>query len=90
MANYRVERYHDEQLICLVRQLKKYDQLRILEEAFSIEDRLGELERAQRRRLFDVELTFSNLSIIVETKVDSDEGGRWPPEPPAPQEWQTE
>ena len=84
MTNYRDERYHDEQLICLVKQLNDKDQLHILEGAFSIEDSLGEFERAQRRKLFDVELTFSNLSIIVETKVDSDENGRWN------QEWQTE
>ena len=84
MANYRNERYHDEQLICLVRQLNDNDQLRILEGPFSIEDRLGELKRAKHRRPFDVELTFPPLSIIVETKVDSDEGGRWD------KEWQTE
>ena len=84
MTNYRAERYHDGQLICLVKQLNDKDQLHILEGAFSIEDSLGELKRAQPRRLFDVELTFSNLSIIVETKVDSDENGRWN------QEWQTE
>lgn len=84
MANYRNERYHDEQLICLVIQLNDYDQLRILEGPFLMEDHLGELKRAKHRKPFDVELTFSNLSIIVETKVDSDEGGRWD------QEWQTE
>ena len=84
MTNYRDEKYHDRQLICLVKQLSERDQLRILEGAFSIEDSLGELERAQRRRPFDVELTFSNLSIVVETKVDSDENGRWG------KEWQTE
>ena len=84
MTNYRDERYHDEQLICLIKQLNDKDQLHILEGPFSIGDRLGELKRAKHRRPFDVELTFSNLSIIVETKVDSDEGGRWD------KEWQTE
>ena len=89
MTNFRDERYHDQQLICLVKQLNDRDQLHILEGAFSIEDSLGELRRAQRRRLFDVELTFSNLSIVVETKVDSDENGRWDKER-WDKEWQTE
>lgn len=38
-----------------------------------------------RRKAFDVELVFANLSVAIETKVHSDEGGRWPEE-----QWQTE
>jgi len=46
-----------------------------LSEAFGIPFPEG-LERAQRRQLFDVELTFTNFSWVVETKVDSNV--EWP------------
>ncbi len=82
--NYRSEREHDEQLICLIKNLDNHRRLDIVERGFGINDRLGRLQHAAHRRPFDVELTFTNLSIVVETKVDSDEGGRWDPE------WQTE
>ncbi len=45
---------------------------------------LGHLRWAGRRRDFDVELEFANLSVAIETKVHADEGGRWP------ESWQTE
>jgi len=57
-------------------------QIDIVSNAFGTSD-LGQLEHAQRRQPFDVELTFSNLSLVIETKVDSDESGRWEPT------WQT-
>ncbi len=75
--NYRDERAHDELLIRLVNELNEYRQLHLVAEAFDIEGGLGKLECAKHRRPFDVELTFSNLSIVIETKVDSDESGRW-------------
>jgi hypothetical protein len=46
---------------------------------------LGALEIACRRRVCDVELTFQNASVLIETKVDADEDGRW-----EGTEWQTE
>lgn len=82
--NYRSEREHDEQLICLIKNLDNHGRLDIVERGFGISNRLGELQYATHRGPFDVELTFTNLSIVVESKVDSDEGGRWDPE------WQTE
>lgn len=82
--NYTREREHDEQLICLIKNLDNHGRLDIVERGFGINAHLGRLQHAAHRRPFDVELTFTNLSIVVESKVDSDEGGRWDPE------WQTE
>ena len=82
--NYNDEKEHDRQLIALVEGLDSANRLDILKEAFRVEGKLGKLENAQHRKLFDVELRFSNLSLIVETKVHSDEGGRWMGK------WQTE
>lgn len=80
--NYRDEQTHDWLLIGLAKDLNRINRVDLLSTAFGIGD-LGHLERAKRRKPFDVELTFSNISIVVETKVDSDEGGRWD------QTWQT-
>jgi hypothetical protein len=82
-ARNRDEKEHDLLLIELVRELDRLGRIDILERAFGVA-RLGPLERAQRRKLFDVELTFDAASLAVETKVDSDEGGRWN------QVWQTD
>lgn len=73
--NYRNEIEHDYLLIKLAQDLAAQGRLDILGEALGIDGGLGNLERARRRMPFDVELTFSNLSIVIETKVDSDEGG---------------
>lgn len=75
--NYRVEREHDDRLIELVKALEAEGQLDLLQQGFGIEHDLGALVRARRRRAFDVELTFENLSVVIETKVDHDEDGRW-------------
>ena len=82
--NYNIEREHDWCLICLVRALDKAGRLDILRDAFRIEENLGCLKWSGRRRAFDVELQFANLSVVIETKVHSDEGGRWS------EQWQTE
>ena len=82
--NYRNEKEHDWLLIDLVEQLEKKGRLDIVAKAFDIEDRLERPVHAQRRRPFDVELTFPNLSIVIETKVDADENGR------RGDEWQTD
>ena len=74
--DYRIEKAHDEQLIEIVKRLNEVGNLSIFSTSFSLPD-LGNLIRAQRRRPFDIELSFENLSVVVETKVDSDEGGRW-------------
>lgn len=76
------EKAHDKLLIKLVQDLAKAGRLDIFERVFETRE-LGRLERARHRRLFDIELTFQNGTIVVESKVDSDEGGRWN------DEWQT-
>ena len=81
--NYRRERDHDTLLIELVNGLNDAGRLDLLVDAFDIDDGLGQLEWTAHRRKFDVELTFTNLSIVIESKVDSDENGRWN------EEWQT-
>ncbi len=81
--NYRNERQHDDLLIKLATDLSVVARLDLLETAFGLPS-LGTLETACRRRDFDVELTFSNSSLLIETKVDSDEGGR------RDSEWQTQ
>ena len=86
MMNYNIEREHDWCLICLVNALDKAGRLDILRDAFRIEEDLGCLKWSGRRRKFDVELQFANLFVAIETKVHSDEGGRWPES----ELWQTE
>lgn len=73
---YQIEKFHDQQLIDIVNELNNEGKLEIFSDSFDLPN-LGELVCAQRRRPFDVELSFENLSVIVETKVDSDEGSRW-------------
>ena len=75
--NYRREREHDELLIKLVTELESGNRLDLLGSALKIDVGLGNLEHTCHRQPFDVELTFSNLSIVIETKVDSDEDGRF-------------
>lgn len=82
--NYKDEKDHDKHLMSLVKDLATERQLDIVRQAFNIENNLEQLKRARRRKRFDVELTFSNLSVVIETKVDSDENGRWE------KEWQTD
>ena len=84
MENYNNEREHDWCLIYLVRALDKARRLDIFRDAFCIEEDLEPLKWSGRRRAFDVELEFANLSVAIETKVHADEGGRWCPP------WQTE
>ena len=74
--NYRREREHDELLIKLVTELESGKRLDLLGSALKIDVGLGNLVSAQHRQPFDVELTFTNLSVVIETKVDSDEDGR--------------
>ena len=84
ITNYNNEREHDCCLISLVKELNKAGRLDIFREGFRIERDLGPLKWAVHRRDFDVELEFANLSVAIETKVHSDEGGRWL------ESWQTE
>ncbi len=77
MENYNNEREHDLCLISLVGALDEADRLDIFRDAFGIEEDLGPLRWSRRRRAFDVELEFANLSVAIEIKVHSDEGGRW-------------
>ena len=80
--NYKIEREHDRLLIQLVNDLCGIDRLDLVENAFDVTIQ-GKTCEANTRQPFDVELKFENLSIVIETKVDSDEGGRWE------SEWQT-
>ncbi len=84
MENYNNEREHDMCLISLVGALDEAGRLDIFRDAFRIEEDLGPLKYALHRKAFDIELEFANLSVAIETKVHSDEGGRWSPP------WQTE
>ena len=84
MENYNNEQEHDWCLISLVEALDEAARLDIFRDAFCIEGDLGPLRWAGRRKAFDVELEFANLSVAVETKVHSDEDGRWS------EQWQTE
>lgn len=71
--HYKHERKHDELLIELVEELAtNEDGLKIVEKVFKVKD-LCPPVWAYHRKPFDVELTFENLSIIVESKVDSNE-----------------
>ncbi len=74
--NYRDEKVHDRLLIELTKELDRLKKLDIFSSSFGLPNP-GELERAQRRKSYDVELTFSNFSSVIETKVDSNESGRW-------------
>ena len=80
--NYKSERDHDSQLIQLVEDLCRIGRLDVIGNAFDVPIQ-GKTCETNHRQPFDVELTFENLSIIIETKVDSDENGRWE------SEWQT-
>ena len=75
--NYYVEREHDHCLISLVKEIDKAERLDIFKDSFYIDKDLGSLTWAGCRQAFDVELNFANLSVAIETKVDSDEWGRW-------------
>ncbi len=75
--NYNTEREHDRCLIDLVRTLDGAGRLDIFRDAFRIEEALGPLEESKHKKAFDVELKFAGLSVAIETKVHSDEGGRW-------------
>ena len=75
--NYNVEREHDLCLISLVKELNIAGRLDIFRDSFRIDKDLGRLTWAGHRQAFDVELNFANLSVAIETKVHSDERGRW-------------
>lgn len=75
--NFRNEREHDWLLISLVQELNEQNQLKVFSKHFLGGVQVNRLIRAQRRRPFDIEITFDNLSCIFETKVDSDESGRF-------------
>ena len=79
--NYKIEREHDKLLIRLVEKELVPDHLSVLKKAFRIDADIGHFKYAVHRRPFDVEIKFSNCSIIVETKVDSEEDregeGQW-------------
>ncbi|MGC8476537.1 MAG: hypothetical protein ACP5NP_09315 [Acetobacteraceae bacterium] len=61
--------------------------LDILETALHL-PHLGGLRGVRRRRLFDVEARFEHRRLMIETKVDADEGYRWDAQDD-PNVWQT-
>ncbi|MDQ2802314.1 MAG: hypothetical protein M3Y41_06395 [Pseudomonadota bacterium] len=60
----------------LIRQLDQADRLDIFETSLRL-PALGRLKDVRRRQAFDVEAAFIERRLLIETKVDSDEGGRW-------------
>lgn len=84
MTNYNNEREHDLCLIDLVRALDGASRLDIFRDAFRIEENLGPLRWSGRRRAFDVELEFANLSVAIEllrskqrsTRMRAEDGAR--------------
>ena len=74
--NFRDEREHDERLMALIRNLDEANRLDVLETSLNL-PRLGRLESVRRRKAFDIEVIFTERRLLVETKVDSDEGSRW-------------
>jgi len=83
--NYKDESCHDQLVIALIKNLNTLNRIDLFTSIFGL-PHPDNLERATRRKLFDIELTFNNLSCIIETKVDSDEGNRWGKD----KVWQTE
>ncbi len=74
--NFRDERQHDERLMALIQGLDRAGRLDVLEQKLGL-PRLGTLRSVRRRKAFDVEAVFDERKLTIETKVDSDEGGRW-------------
>ena len=74
--NFRDEREHDSLLMDLVRELDRAMQIPLFEGVLGLPP-LGRLLNAQRRKAYDVEFTFEQRRLLIETKVDSDEGHRW-------------
>jgi hypothetical protein len=74
--NFRNEREPDERLMALIRNLDQARHLDVLETSFGLPT-LGRLNNAQRRQAFDIEFEFEQRRLLVETKVDADEAGRW-------------
>jgi hypothetical protein len=86
--NFRTEREHDERFMALIEKLDSAGRLDVLESGLNLPP-LGQLKALRRRQAFDVEGTFSQRRLLFETKVDSDEGGRWEAKND-PSQWQTE
>lgn len=74
--NFRIEKNHDYLLRDLINELSRIQKLDIFETYFGT-PQVGKLVRVTTRIPFDLEVTFDNLSVIIESKVDSDEYGRW-------------
>ena len=85
--NFRAESEHDKRLMALIVGLDHIGRLDILESGLALPP-LGRLHRTGRRQKFDVEAVFERRRLLVETKVDSDEGGRREADGD-PKRWQT-
>jgi hypothetical protein len=75
--DYKKERFHDNNLISLVRYLDSNEKTSIIARGLSVNDaNLGTLKDARTKRDYDVHLEFENAVICIESKVDAreDEG----------------
>lgn len=75
--NYKRGKDHDYLLVSITKELDRIGQGALFFQCLGIPANPGRLVEARTRQLFDVELTFENLSCVIETKVDDDEAGRW-------------
>lgn len=74
--DFKRERFHDENLIKIISILNKSSKMDILEKTLDLNiGTLGSFISGRKKRDFDVLLEFDNYNIIIETKVDSPEGG---------------
>jgi hypothetical protein len=74
--DFKRERFHDDNLIELISILSKSSKLDIFEKTLNLNiGALGSFVSSRKKRDFDVLLEFDNYNIIIETKVDSPEGG---------------
>ncbi|MGI4953304.1 MAG: hypothetical protein ACRYGM_15990 [Janthinobacterium lividum] len=74
--NFRDERQHDKLMMALIKGLDSAGRLDVLEQKLGLPT-LGTLKSLRHRQAFDVEAVFRERKLMIETKVDSDEGGRW-------------
>lgn len=88
MLSFRYESDHDERFMKLIEALQRATRLDLLEQHLGLPT-LGPLKGIRRRKAYDVHAEFAHRSLIVETKVDSDENNRWEAID-VPDVWQTE
>ena len=74
---FKNERFHDQNLIALIQILNNKKRIDLFEKMIDLEvGVLGNFISGIKKRDFDILLEFENYKIIIETKVDSEEGRR--------------